>query len=109
MFLDIQMKSHLRCTSYFIAMALGYVLTVYRPAKYRGVISRVSCLYVIIRSSGNVCLVEKSLVNGSSVEYDEYNYSNEVFMPGDVVLNPSLLISALFFQKFKGRICSVNR
>lgn len=43
-YLDTHMKSHHRAGPYLIGMGLGYILTVYKPAKYRGVISRVSLL-----------------------------------------------------------------
>ncbi|KAF9803607.1 hypothetical protein SFRURICE_019596 [Spodoptera frugiperda] len=42
---DTYMKSHHRAGSYFLGMAMGYIITVYRPNKYRGVISK-ECSYL---------------------------------------------------------------
>ncbi|KAF9407953.1 hypothetical protein HW555_012199 [Spodoptera exigua] len=42
---DTYMKSHHRAGSYFLGMAMGYIITVYRPTKYRGVISK-ECSYL---------------------------------------------------------------
>ncbi|KAJ8707932.1 hypothetical protein PYW08_010298 [Mythimna loreyi] len=42
---DTYMRSHHRAGSYFLGMAMGYIITVYRPAKYRGIISK-ECSYL---------------------------------------------------------------
>ncbi|XP_047037908.1 nose resistant to fluoxetine protein 6-like [Helicoverpa zea] len=42
---DTYMKSHHRAGSYFLGMAMGYIITVYRPNKYRGIISK-ECSYL---------------------------------------------------------------